>query len=102
MSFIRAGHARDVLRHPRLGCAAVVLADDLPPHSLDIHQMVQELEPLLIRLVLTQEPVNQALAAGFAPISVGVKLFVVEGVQVRNRLLSVRGKGVHVCVGFRV
>ena len=76
---------------------------DLPPHGLDIHQVVQELEPLLVRLVLTQERVLEAFEAGFAPISVAVKPVVVEGGQGRNCLLCVGGKGVlHVCGGLGV
>lgn len=79
---------------------ALVLGKHRPPYGFDIHQLVQELKPLVVRLVGTQEPVCDALLTGFAPFRHAVEGSVVEGGHGGDCTLCVGGKGVgHVCVG---
>lgn len=80
---------------------ALVLGKHRPPYGFDIHQLVQELKPLVVRLVGTQEPVCDALLTGFAPFRHAVEGSVVEGGHGGDCTLCVGGKGVgHVCVGL--
>ena len=92
-----------VALHLALVLASQALGCDGSPIRFDVHQLVEERKPLVVRLILAHQALSDGLATCDAPFDHLIEVLLTEVAQGRNRVLAVRGKDVlHVCVGFGV